>query len=168
MKINKMQVIKAVKFLAFSLSAGVIQIASFEILQLLSGVIGLSKDSDYWFCYLVSLFLSVLWNFTFNRKFTFKSAANVPIAMLKVLAYYAVFTPVSLLWGNALEAAGWNETVVLLITMVINFVTEFLYDDFIVFRKKKCCAEDENTVTDVCEKESESCISDLKDVDAES
>ena len=78
-----------------------------------------------------------MWNFTFNRKFTFKSATNVPIAMLKVLGFYAVFTPLSLLWGNALEAAGWNDTVVLLLTMVINFVTEFLFDEFVVFRDKK-------------------------------
>ena len=126
------------KFVGFSVSAGVIQIASFELLQLLtSGAFGLSADDNYWICYLVSLVLSVVWNFTFNRKFTFKSATNVPIAMLKVLGFYAVFTPLSLLWGNALEAAGWNDTVVLLLTMVVNFITEFLFDEFVVFRDKE-------------------------------
>ena len=61
--------------------------------------------------------------------------------MLKVLGFYAVFTPLSLLWGNALESAGWNDTVVLLLTMVVNFVTEFLFDEFVVFRDKKNSAK---------------------------
>lgn len=134
---KKKEFIKVLKFVAFSASAGVIQIVSFELLQLLSeSLFGIGEDKNYWFCYLVSLLLSVLWNFTFNRKFTFKSATNVPIAMLKVLGFYAVFTPLSLLWGNALESAGWNDTVVLLLTMVVNFVTEFLFDEFVVFREK--------------------------------
>lgn len=143
---KKQEIIKILKFVGFSISAGVVQIVSFELLQLLtSNVFGFSADANYWICYLVSLILSVVWNFTFNRKFTFKSATNVPIAMLKVLGFYAVFTPLSLLWGNALEAAGWNDTVVLLLTMVVNFVTEFLFDEFVVFRdKKKTATTDEN------------------------
>lgn len=135
---KKKEFIKVLKFVAFSASAGVIQIVSFELLQLLSkSVFKIGEDKNYWFCYLVSLLLSVLWNFTFNRKFTFKSATNVPIAMLKVLGFYAVFTPLSLLWGDALESVGWNDTVVLVLTMLINFVTEFLFDEFVVFRDKK-------------------------------
>ncbi len=135
---KKKEFFKVLKFVAFSASAGVIQIVSFELLQLLSeSVFKIGEDKNYWFCYLVSLLLSVLWNFTFNRKFTFKSATNVPIAMLKVLGFYAVFTPLSLLWGNALESVGWNDTVVLVLTMLINFVTEFLFDEFVVFRDKK-------------------------------
>lgn len=135
---KKKEFIKILKFVAFSASAGVIQIVSFELLQLLSeSVFKIGEDKNYWFCYLVSLLLSVLWNFTFNRKFTFKSATNVPIAMLKVLGFYAVFTPLSLFWGDALESVGWNDTVVLVLTMLINFVTEFLFDEFVVFRDKK-------------------------------
>ena len=79
--------------------------------------------------------LSVLWNFTLNRKFTFRSANNVPVAMLKVALYYAVFTPLSTLLGNYLaETLGWNEYLVTAINMVLNFVTEYLYDTYVVFR----------------------------------
>lgn len=138
---KKERFIQMLKFLGFSLSAGLIQIASFELLQVLSKyAFKLNEDQNYWFCYLISLTLSVLWNFTFNRKFTFKSAANVPVAMLKVFGFYLVFTPLSLWWGAAMEGAGVNDTLVLLFTMVINFVTEYLFDSFVVFRdsnKKK-------------------------------
>ena len=78
--------------------------------------------------------LSIIWNFTFNRKFTFKSAKNVPIAMLLVLAYYCVFTPLSIWWGIALTNIGWNEYLVLFITMVINLITEFLWTRFVVYK----------------------------------
>lgn len=79
--------------------------------------------------------LSVLFNFTVNRKFTFKSASNVPVAMLKVAAYYVVFTPLSTWWGDFLaESWHWNEYAVLALTMAINLSTEFLYQKFVVFR----------------------------------
>ena len=123
-------VIQAVKFLLFSISAGVIQ---FLIFTLLNEVIHM----PYWPAYLIALVCSVVWNFTFNRKFTFKSANNIPIAMTKVLCYYLVFTPLSTWWGDALSKVGWNEYLVLAFTMVINFVTEFLYSKFFVFREKK-------------------------------
>ena len=119
---------RAVKFLLFSISAGLIQIGSFALMNEL-------LHWPYWICYLVALVLSVLWNFTLNRKFTFRSAANVPVAMLKVLAYYAVFTPLSTLLGNWLTGTlGWNEYLVTAINMVLNFVTEYLYDTYVVFR----------------------------------
>lgn len=88
----------------------------------------------YWPAYLIALLVSVLYNFTLNRRFTFKSAANIPIAMIKVLMYYAVFTPLSTWWGDALTAIGWNDYIVLAGTMIINFVTEFLYCRFFVYR----------------------------------
>ena len=91
-------------------------------------------ENEYGPMYLTALILSVVWNFTFNRKFTFKSASNVPIAMLKVLAFYAVFTPVSTILGNHFTAAGVNEYIVLGTTMACNLITEFLYDKFVVFR----------------------------------
>lgn len=120
---------RAVKFLFFSISAGVIQMGSFALLNELSGW-------SYWPCYLISLLLSVLWNFTLNRKFTFKSAANVPVAMMKVLAYYAVFTPVTTIAGNYLtETLLWNEYLVTALNMVLNLVTEFLYQRFVVYGK---------------------------------
>lgn len=120
---------RLVKFLFFSLSAGIIQILSFTLLNELI-------HWPYWPSYLISLTLSVLWNFTLNRKFTFKSAANIPLAMLEVFGYYLVFTPLSTLGGNALTNAHWNEYLVLVITMVLNFVTEYLFCRFVVYRGK--------------------------------
>ena len=129
MKDNK-QMWQAIKFTLFSVSAGIIQVASFS---LLNEVLHL----EYWFSYLISLVLSVLWNFTLNRKYTFRSAANVPIAMLKVAIYYVIFTPLSTWWTAWLTGPTvmWNEYIVLALTMIINFTTEFLYDRFLVFGK---------------------------------
>ena len=125
---DKKEFWRAVKFLLFSISAGVIEIVSFALLNELT-------PWSYWPCYLIALVLSVLWNFTLNRRFTFRSANNVPKAMLKVAAYYAVFTPLSTLLGNYLaETLGWNEYLVTAINMVLNFVTEYLFDTFVVFR----------------------------------
>ena len=119
---------RAVKFLLFSASAGIIEIVSFALLNELTGW-------SYWPCYLIALVLSVLWNFTLNRRFTFRSANNVPVAMLKVAAYYAVFTPLSTMLGSWLaDGLGWNAYLVTAINMVLNFVTEYLYDTFVVFR----------------------------------
>ena len=126
---RKNDIIRILKFVGFSCSAGVIQFVVFTILNEVLHLI-------YWPAYLIALVLSVLWNFTFNRKFTFKSANNVPIAMLKVAAYYVVFTPLSTLWGDALtDKAHWNEYLVLAFTMVINLVTEYLFNQFVVYRK---------------------------------
>ncbi|MCQ2751534.1 MAG: GtrA family protein [Coriobacteriales bacterium] len=119
---------RVVKFVLFSISAGVIEIASFTLLNEL-------LELPYWPCYLTALILSVLWNFTLNRSFTFKAANNVPIAMLKVAAFYCVFTPVTTIGGDYLaETVGLNEYVVLGLTMALNITTEFLYDRFFVFR----------------------------------
>lgn len=85
--------------------------------------------------YLISLVLSVLWNFTFNRKFTFKSANNVPIAMLKVAAFYCVFTPLTTWFTKyATGTLEWNTYLVQVLCMATNLVTEFLYDRFVVYR----------------------------------
>ena len=125
---DKKEVWRAVKFTLFSASAGIIEMVSFALLNELT-------SWSYWPCYLIALVLSVLWNFTLNRKFTFRSANNVPLAMLKVAFYYAVFTPVSTILGNFLaEKLLWNEYVVTILNMVLNFVTEYLYDTFVVFR----------------------------------
>lgn len=123
---KKKELIRAVKFTLFSASAGIIQAATFALMyEVLHWV--------YWISYLISLVLSVLWNFTLNRNITFKSANNVPIAMLKVAAFYAVFTPLSTWGGAVLEGIGWNGFLVVAITMILNFVLEFLYDRFFVF-----------------------------------
>lgn len=130
---RKQEFIRFLKFLVFSCSAGVIQIGTFT---LFSELVFHDGNNEYGLSYFISLFLSVLFNFTINRKFTFKSASNVPIAMLMVFGYYVVFTPLSILWGIGLEKhAGWNKYLVLAITMVINFVTEFLFTRYVVYRK---------------------------------
>ena len=125
---KKQNIIQVIKFALFSASAGIIQLVSFT---LLFEVANLNNTVSY----IISLSLSVLWNFTFNRKFTFKSANNVPIAMLKVFGYYCVFTPLSIWWGVALTNIGWNEYLVLAFTMAINLSTEFLFNRFVVFGK---------------------------------
>ena len=121
--------IRFIKFALFSASAGLIEIGSFALLNEFTAW-------SYWPCYLISLVLSVVWNFTLNRKFTFKSAANVPIAMAKVLTYYTVFTPLSTLLGEYLAGTlGWDEYLVTAINMLLNFETEFLYQRTFVFGK---------------------------------
>ena len=124
---DRRELLRAVKFTLFSISAGVIEIISFSLLTELTAF-------PYWPCYLIALVLSVLWNFTFNRRYTFSSAGNVPKAMALVAAYYCVFTPLSTLGGNVLANLGWNEYLVTGLNMVVNFVTEFLYDKYLVFR----------------------------------
>ncbi len=124
---DRKELLRAVKFTLFSISAGVIEIVSFSLLTELTVL-------PYWPCYLIALVLSVLWNFTFNRRYTFRSAGNVPKAMALVAAYYCVFTPLSTLGGNFLANLGWNEYLITGLNMVVNFVTEFLYDKYVVFR----------------------------------
>ena len=132
---DRKELIRVVKFTLFSASAGLIELGSFT---LLNEVLHLK----YWLSYLIALVLSVLWNFTLNRKFTFKSAANVPVAMLKVACYYAVFTPLSTLLVKYLtETLGWNEYLVTVLNMLLNFVTEFLYQRFFVFGNSLDTAE---------------------------
>ena len=121
--------IRVLKFTLCSVSAAVIEMAAFALLNEFTSL-------PYWPCYLTALVLSVLWNFTLNRKFTFQSAANVPVAMAKVAAYYVVFTPLSTLLGSWLTGRMlWNEYLVTILNMLLNFTTEFLYQRFFVFGK---------------------------------
>lgn len=123
-------IFQMIKFTLFSISAGVIQVASFSLLNELLKL-------DYWASYLTALILSILWNFTLNRRYTFKSAANIPIAMAKVFGFYLVFTPLSTVLGNMAENSGVNEYLVLAVTMLSNFVLEFLFCKFVVYRNQE-------------------------------
>lgn len=127
---KKKEILRTLKFTLFSISAGVIQVAVFTLMEELLHI-------THWASYLTALVMSVLWNFTLNRKYTFHSASNVPIAMAKVAGFYLVFTPLSTWWTAVLtgDAMGRNEYLVLALTMVVNFVTEYLYDRFFVFRE---------------------------------
>ena len=125
---KKTELLRSLKFLLFSISAGIIEIVSFTLLNELAGW-------PYWPCYLIALILSVIWNFTLNRRYTFRSANNVPVAMAKVFLFYLVFTPASTILGNWLaEGLLWNEYLVTGLNMAANFVLEFLFDRFFVFR----------------------------------
>ena len=123
---KKKQIMQVVKFTLFSISAGLIQVGSFALLEIFI--------KTYWIPYLTSLLLSIVWNFTLNRKFTFKAAVNVPIAMAQVLGFYLVFTPLSTWLGDLAERAGMKDFLILAITMLANFVLEFLFCKFVVFR----------------------------------
>jgi putative flippase GtrA len=125
----KKEVLRGIKFGLFSVSAGIIEIISFSVLNELT-------KWRYWPCYVVALIISILWNFTLNRRYTFYSANNITIAMIKILGFYLVFLPVSTFIGNYLaDTLLWNEYVVTLLNMSANFILEFLYDRFFVFRK---------------------------------
>ena len=143
---KKQNVWMAIKFLLFSISAGVIQLGSFTILNefvRLDRFTSLDEllGNDYGLSYFIALVLSVLWNFTLNRKFTFKSVANVSVAMLKVFGYYLVFTPLSVWWGVALTTHGWNYYLVLGLTMLANLSTEFMFCRFVVYRNNLFTSE---------------------------
>ncbi len=131
--------IQVAKFVAFSMGAGIIQIVSYTIIHELT-------NCEHWKAYLPSLILSVLYNFTVNRKFTFKSATNVPVAMLKVALFYCVFTPVSAYLGHLAEQAEINNYIIEAVTMSCNLVTEYLFCRFVVYRNSM------NT-NDIAEKE---------------
>jgi putative flippase GtrA len=129
----------AIKFVLFSISAGVIETLSCYLLNEFTSIdklinLGSVFGNKYGLTYFIALILSVLWNFTLNRKFTFKSAANVPIAMLKVFGYYLVFTPVSVWWTVKLTNLDYNEYLVLLATMAVNLGSEYLFDRYVVYR----------------------------------
>ncbi len=125
---------QAIKFTLFSASAGILQAVSYTLLfELLLK----SNQQYHWIAYLISLVLSVLWNFTFNRRYTFRSAANVPIAMAKVFGFYLVFTPLTLLGGQWLVGLGVNNYIVEGATMLLNLICEFFFCKYVVYRGKE-------------------------------
>ena len=134
-KSNFKEIIRVIKFTVISISAGIIQLGSFALLYELLSL-------DYWVSYLVSLLLSIIWNFTINRKITFKSANNIKIAMLLVLVFYAVFTPLSTFLGHLATENNVDGFLVEILTMVANFVLEFLYTRFVVYRNSCDTLED--------------------------
>lgn len=121
------EIFRGIKFGIFSVSAGIIEIIAFYLLNELT-------RWPYWPCYVIALILSVVWNFTLNRRYTFYSANNITVAMLKILVFYLVFIPVSTFLGNYLaDTLQWNEYIVTLLNMLANFMLEFLYDRLFVF-----------------------------------
>lgn len=131
------ELIRAIKFTLFSISAGIIQVLLFTLLNELLHL-------DYWVSYLTSLVASILWNFTINRSVTFKSSNNIKLSMLLVFGFYLVFTPVSTVLGNLSQRAGVNEYIVLAATMILNFVLEYLYTRYVVYRNSCDTAASKN------------------------
>ncbi len=127
---KKESIFQMIKFTLFSASAGIIQVLSFTLFDVLFHWI-------YWPAYLTSLILSIVWNFTLNRQYTFKSAANIPIAMLKLFGFYLVFTPLSTWLGHIAESNGVNGYIVLIVTMLSNFVLEFLFSKFVIYKNQE-------------------------------
>lgn len=121
-------ILQFLKFTAFSISAGLVQVLTFTLLEQLFKL-------PYWPSYLTALTASVVYNFTVNRRFTFKSSNNIPKAMTQLAIYYLIFTPLSTWWGDALVSIGWNDYLVLGGTMVINFITEFMVNRLVIYRK---------------------------------
>ena len=135
--------LQVVKFTLFSISVGIIQIGTFSLFDYVF-------HWSYWVAYLTSLVLSVIWNFTLNRHYTFKSAKNIPWAMFLVFLYYLAFTPLSTWWGHAMEVAGVEDILVTAFSMIVNFVTEFLYQKFVVYHNAENTlvkSEDEKVFT---------------------
>ncbi len=156
---KKQNALQAIKFALFSASAGIIQVGSFTLLnEVVVPNINIQNEavmkilsSEYGVCYLIALILSVIWNFTFNRKFTFKSATNIPVAMLKIFGFYCVFTPVSTIVGEmVMRNTTWEfaEYIVLAVTMMTNMITEFLFCRFVVYK-------DSMNTNDLAKKEKE-------------
>ncbi len=149
-KINKKEFLRAVKFTLFSISAGVIQIISSFLLKLLilDRIIPADKTINFiieqpletFIAETVGLALSIIWNFTFNRKFTFKAANNVPVAMLLAFVFYVPFYPFQTWYIAAVEKSlanigEWGFVIAQITVMIINFVLEYLWQTFVVFRK---------------------------------
>ena len=118
-----------IKFTLFSMSAGVIEIVVFALLDNFT-------NFSYWACYIPALILSIIWNYILNRKHTFKSDDNITKSLLLVFLFYLFFTPSSTILGTYLaEKLLWNGTIVTLINMALNFILEFLFDRYVVFDK---------------------------------
>jgi len=122
------------KFLGFSLGAAAIQMASFAVMNELT-------NWSPWFSYIIAVILSVIYNFTINRRFTFRSVNNIPKAMSFVVLFYALFIPYSAWLMYAMTGAtliddfgGWYVYAVLFFIMVQNFILEFLWWRFFIFR----------------------------------
>ena len=132
---DKKNIIQIIKFTLFSASAGIIQVASFALFNEVF-------HFNYWLGYIISLVLSIVWNFTLNRRYTFKSAANVPVAMTKVFLFYLVFTPVSTYLGDLAEKGGINDYIILAVTMLSNFILEFLFCKLFVYKNQENTLEE--------------------------
>lgn len=148
---KRQEKLQFVKYALCAASAGIIQFLTFTILQAVipdngqtmhfivenMSVVTFSATT-------VALCLSILWNFTLNRKFTFKDAGNVPKAMVLAFIFYIPFYPFQTWYVHTIKellGASINIDAAGIIAegtvMIMNFILEFLWQKFVVFRKKK-------------------------------
>ena len=144
-------VMQFIKYALCAASAGIIQIVLFSILQAVIPSNGktihfIVEDMDLvtFIATTVALCASILWNFTFNRKFTFKDAGNVPKAMILAFLFYVPFYPFQTWYVHTIksflvEAIGTDGAGIIAegSVMIINFALEFMWQKFVVFRKPK-------------------------------
>lgn len=157
---KKKELLRALKFFLFSCSAGVIEVI-FDVLIFTNIFNAVAPDATWTksVSYLIGLVASVIWNFTFNRKFTFKAANNVPKAMGLAFLFYVFFTPLAEFftaflstgdilgiiditkWGITpvgLDQAGmlgdFGGFLITFIVMFCNMALEFPWQKFVVFR----------------------------------
>lgn len=144
-------VMQFIKYALCAASAGIIQIVLFSILQAVIPSNGktihfIVEDMDLvtFIATTVALCASILWNFTFNRKFTFKDAGNVPRAMILAFLFYVPFYPFQTWYVHTIksllvEAIGTDGAGIIAegSVMIINFALEFMWQKFVVFRKPK-------------------------------
>lgn len=144
-------VMQFVKYALCAASAGIIQLALFSILQ--AAIPATDKTIRFivedielvaFIATTVALCASIIWNFTFNRKFTFKDAGNVPKAMVLAFLFYVPFYPFQTWYVCTIKKLlleHMNEDLAGIIAegtvMIINFALEFMWQKFVVFRKKK-------------------------------
>lgn len=148
-KEKKATLFQAIKYFCCAASAGAIQLISFTILQLV-----IKDPTKMWFMTetdvgtfvptTIALALSIIWNFTLNRKFTFKDAGNVPKAMALAFLFYVPFYPFQTWYVATVKpalGAYMNIDLAGVIAegtvMLINGILEFCWQKFVVFRKKK-------------------------------
>ena len=55
----------------------------------------------------------------------------------KLFGFYAVFTPLSTWLGHLAEQALINDYIILALTMISNFVLEFLFSKFIIYKNQE-------------------------------
>ena len=166
---------QAVKYFLCAASAGLIQFVTFTILSTVFDKTGVTASmGKMWFfgemdkslftATTIALGLSIIWNFTLNRKFTFKAANNVPLAMGLAFLFYVPFYPfqtwyVGAVTGAIRDAIGqpeatWPSIIAEGTVMLINGILEFCWQKFVVFRMPKgkdVMPEEENAEEEIVE-----------------
>lgn len=158
---------QAIKYFLCAASAGLIQFVTFTIMKTAFDKTGVTESmGTMWFfqdinkttfiATTIALGLSVLWNFTLNRKFTFKAANNVPLAMGLAFLFYVPFYPFQTWYVGAVEnainnsvgyEASWGAIIAEGTVMLINGILEFCWQKFVVFRNSGKTEEKTEEVT---------------------